>query len=52
VIFGARSVAQLRDNLKAVELDLSKEHLAKLDEASQFDLGYPYAFMKNIQGRW
>ncbi|HMR08705.1 MAG TPA: aldo/keto reductase, partial [Polyangiaceae bacterium] len=52
VIFGARSVSQLRDNLKAAELQLTKEQLATLDDASQFELGYPYAFMKNIQGRW
>lgn len=52
VIFGARSVAQLNDNLLAAELTLSAEQLSKLDHASRFELGYPYEFMRNIQGRW
>ena len=51
-IFGARSQAQLEENLKATDLALSAEQVARLDEASRFDLGYPYAFMKDIQGRW
>ncbi len=52
VIFGARSMAQLEDNAKAAELVISEEHVAKLDEASAPALGYPYEFMKNIQGGW
>lgn len=52
VIFGARSVAQLEDNLKAGDLELSPEQVAKLDEASSFELGYPYQFIGNIQDRW
>ena len=52
VIFGARSLAQLDDNLKAAELRLSAEDIKRLDEASAFDLGYPYTFMSNIQPRW
>jgi aryl-alcohol dehydrogenase-like predicted oxidoreductase len=52
VIFGARTVEQLQDNLGAAELTLSDEQLAALDEASAFDLGYPYEFMGRIQGRW
>lgn len=52
VIFGARSVEQLDDNLKAAEIELTENHLKVLDEASAFELGYPYEFMKNIQGRW
>jgi aryl-alcohol dehydrogenase-like predicted oxidoreductase len=52
VIFGARSLAQLDDNLRAAELRLSGEEMQRLDEASRFDLGYPYAFMSNIQSRW
>lgn len=52
VIFGARNLAQLEDNLKAAELELSDEDMAELDEASDFDLGYPYAFIKGVQGRW
>ncbi len=52
VIFGARSVEQLRDNLKAAKVTLEPKHTQQLDEASRFDLGYPYDFMKNVQGRW
>ena len=52
VIFGARTVAQLEANLSAVELELSDEHMTQLDEASDFELGYPYQFMGNLQGAW
>lgn len=52
VIFGARSVQQLEDNVKAAELTLSDEAMATLDEASAFAPGYPYDFIKQIQGRW
>lgn len=52
VIFGARSVAQLEDNLKAAELQLTDAHMSALDAASAYEIGYPYDFMKNIQGRW
>jgi aryl-alcohol dehydrogenase-like predicted oxidoreductase len=52
VIFGARSVAQLEENLKAGELNLPAAALEKLETASAFDLGYPYEFMKSIAGRW
>jgi aryl-alcohol dehydrogenase-like predicted oxidoreductase len=52
VIFGARDVAQLEDNLAAASLELSPADMQKLDEASSFDLGYPYAFIKNVQNRW
>jgi aryl-alcohol dehydrogenase-like predicted oxidoreductase len=52
VIFGARSIAQLDDNLKAVDVKLSADQVKQLDDASGFDLGYPYNFMANIQKRW
>jgi aryl-alcohol dehydrogenase-like predicted oxidoreductase len=52
VIFGARSIEQLDDNLRAADLELTAEQMKKLDEASRFDVGYPYDFMKNIAGRW
>jgi len=52
VIFGARSVAQLDDNLKAADVKLSPEDVAKLDDASAFDVGYPYKFLAQIQKRW
>jgi aryl-alcohol dehydrogenase-like predicted oxidoreductase len=52
VIFGARSIEQLDDNLKGAELKLSQGDVQKLDDASAFDLGYPYTFMQNVQKRW
>lgn len=52
VIFGARNVAQLDENLGAAELDLPAEALARLDAVSAPDLGYPYDFIKNIDGAW
>ena len=52
VIFGARSVEQLDDNLKGAEVKLTAEDVKRLDDASAFDLGYPYKFIANIQKRW
>lgn len=52
VIFGARSVEQLEDNLAAAALELDATTMERLDEASAFDVGYPYDFMRRIQGRW
>ena len=53
LIFGARSIAQLEDNVAAVELSLSAEQTARLDEASAFEVGYPYEFIARVSaGRW
>ena len=52
VIFGARSVEQLDDNLKAADVELSAADVKRLDDASAHELGYPYSFMANIQKRW
>jgi aryl-alcohol dehydrogenase-like predicted oxidoreductase len=52
VIFGARSIEQLDDNMGAADVKLPEALVARLDEASGFHPGYPYDFMKNIQGRW
>ncbi len=43
-ILGARSVAQLDDNLGALALSLPPEALAALDAASAIDLGFPTEF--------
>ena len=51
-IFGARTIAQLEDNVRATELSLTAEQLQRLDAASAPELGYPYEFMGNVQGRW
>jgi aryl-alcohol dehydrogenase-like predicted oxidoreductase len=52
VIFGARSVEQLDDNLKAADVALTTDEVKKLDDASAFEVGYPYKFIANIQKRW
>jgi aryl-alcohol dehydrogenase-like predicted oxidoreductase len=52
VIFGARNVAQLEENVGAADLTLPEKALADLETASAFPLGYPYDFMKSIDGAW
>jgi aryl-alcohol dehydrogenase-like predicted oxidoreductase len=52
VIFGARSITQLEDNLKATQLRLSPQQTKLLDDASTYELGYPYEFISRIQGSW
>jgi aryl-alcohol dehydrogenase-like predicted oxidoreductase len=52
VIFGARTVEQLETNLAGAELELTSAQLAALDQASAFDLGYPYAFIAATQSSW
>jgi aryl-alcohol dehydrogenase-like predicted oxidoreductase len=42
VIIGARTEAQLRDNLGAVGWSLSPDHIRRLDEASYVTPPYPY----------
>jgi len=51
-IFGARDLAQLESNVKAAELQLSPEQLQRLEQASAVELGYPYGFLNQVQGRW
>jgi aryl-alcohol dehydrogenase-like predicted oxidoreductase len=45
-IIGARSVAQLEDNLGALDLTLPAEALAALDEASKPALNFPADFVR------
>ncbi len=52
VIFGARTVEQLDANLAAADLELSASHVQQLDQASAFELGYPYAFIQSTQSTW
>lgn len=52
VIFGARTVAQLEDNLGAGDLALPAEVVARLDAVSAPEVGYPYDFIKGIDGAW
>jgi pyridoxine 4-dehydrogenase len=43
-IVGARKLSQVQDNLACVEVQLSSDHLARLDEASRIELGFPHDF--------
>jgi aryl-alcohol dehydrogenase-like predicted oxidoreductase len=52
VIFGARSIAQLDANIAAAELELAPRQVELLDQASAFDLGYPYTFIQSTQSTW
>lgn len=45
-IVGARSDAQLRDNLGALDLELTGAHMARLAEASPLSPGFPHAFLR------
>lgn len=51
VIIGARDDKQLAPNLAAADLTLTPAEVARLDEASSFDLGYPYAFIESFTKR-
>jgi aryl-alcohol dehydrogenase-like predicted oxidoreductase len=46
-ILGARSLAQLEDNLGAMEVELSKGELERLDEASAIEPGFPTDFLES-----
>jgi aryl-alcohol dehydrogenase-like predicted oxidoreductase len=52
VILGVRTVAQLEDGLKAVDLSLPSDLTARLSETSAPDLSYPYDFLRDVDGRW
>jgi aryl-alcohol dehydrogenase-like predicted oxidoreductase len=52
VIFGARSIEQLDDNLKAAEVKLTAADVQRLDDASAFSPGYPYEAIYGVQKRW
>jgi len=44
-IIGAASLPHLEENLGAVGWELTPEELAQLEEASSFEVGYPYDFI-------
>lgn len=53
-IIGARTMEQLEDNLGAMNVKLSPEHLASLDQISAVPQAFPHEFLKytinNVQG--
>lgn len=44
-IIGARTLAQLKDNLGSLKIKLNEEQLSELNEVSQIDLGFPHDFV-------
>ncbi len=52
VIIGARSTAQLMDDIKSCSVLLNEEHMSFLEEASALPKLYPYNFIASEQGRW
>ena len=52
VIFGARTLEQLDQNLAAADLELSGRHVEILDQASAMPLPYPYSFINATQNTW
>jgi aryl-alcohol dehydrogenase-like predicted oxidoreductase len=48
-ILGAKTVAQLQDNLGSLDVALGPDQLAMLDAASKVDLGFPHDFL--VQAR-
>jgi aryl-alcohol dehydrogenase-like predicted oxidoreductase len=51
-VIGSRKASQLVDNLGCVDVPLSPEHLARLDEISKIVLGFPYDFIKGGRKSW
>ncbi|MBD1940833.1 aldo/keto reductase [Coleofasciculus sp. FACHB-712] len=46
-IIGSRKVSQIEDNLACLDVKLMPEHLQRLNEVSQIDLGFPHDFLSN-----
>ncbi len=46
-IIGSRKAAQVKDNLACLDVTLGEAHLAKLDEASKIELGFPHDFLSS-----
>jgi aryl-alcohol dehydrogenase-like predicted oxidoreductase len=46
-ILGARTEEQLRDNLRALDVDLASEHVERLSAAGGFDVGFPRSFLES-----
>jgi aryl-alcohol dehydrogenase-like predicted oxidoreductase len=44
-VIGARTLAQLHDNLGAAQIRLNDAQRAKIDDATEVEMGYPYEFL-------
>lgn len=50
-IIGARTAAQLEDNLGALDLSIDPAQVTRLDEASAVELGFPHDFLERPMTR-
>src|SRR4029450_2148090 len=50
-ILGARKLEQFQDVLGSLEARLAAEHLARLNEVSRIELGFPYELLRGPQGQ-
>ena len=50
-IIGARKISQLQDNIASLEVSLTPEQVALLDEASKIVLGFPHDFYTHAMVR-
>ena len=50
-IVGARKVTQIEDTMKAASIALSESHMARLDEVSRVELGFPHNFLASDRVR-
>ncbi len=50
-IIGARTAAQAQDNLNCLGFSLTGEQIARLNEVSQIELGFPHDFLASDQVR-
>jgi aryl-alcohol dehydrogenase-like predicted oxidoreductase len=46
-IIGSRRVAQIQENIAALDWKLEPEHLAQLHQASKIELGFPHNFLNS-----
>lgn len=46
-LIGARNTEQLNDNLGAVDVSLSDDQIARLDDVSSFKPGFPHEFLRS-----
>lgn len=44
-IIGARTLAQFEDNLGALDIEFTDDQLARLDQVSAIELGFPHDFL-------
>jgi aryl-alcohol dehydrogenase-like predicted oxidoreductase len=51
-IIGARTLAHLQDNLKALAIRLTPEQIARLDNVSAVTMGYPHDLLKTVQNTY